>query len=236
MLIDFRELFPRWNISPKGVLHIGANIGEAAPVYLELGITKQIWIEGDTSTFYKLEENLKNNPNAHAYNIIINDIAGEVKFNVSSNSSQSSSILELGTHAIVHPDVTYVRSENKHAITIHNFYNILSEHEPWFNSEDYDFLNIDLQGAELKALKGMGDLLNNFKWCYLEVNKAHLYVGCPLIGELDEYLSTFGFTRVETSWAGNTNWGDALYAKPRIGLNSEGQIIDLFPTDKPFTW
>lgn len=213
MLIDFRGLWPKYNIKPKGILHIGANVGEEAPVYLELGVTKQIWIEGNHEIFGKLRDNLRGNPDARPYCYVISDSIDKVKFNISSNASQSSSILELGTHAVVHPDVTYVRSEDVWTIDIQEFYGKLQRTEPWFKKEDYDFLNIDLQGAELKALKGMGDLLHGFKSAYLEVNKAHLYIGCPLIEELDEYLSKFGFERVETMWAGNTNWGDALWIK-----------------------
>ena len=79
--------------------------------------------------------------------------------------------------------------------------------------DKYDFLNIDLQGCERFALKGMGDILYNFKWAYLEVNAKEVYKGCALVGEIDEYLLGFGFKRVETKWCGNTGWGDALYIK-----------------------
>jgi hypothetical protein len=75
-----------------------------------------------------------------------------------------------------------------------------------------DFLNIDLQGAELKALKGMGEVLRQFKWAYLEVNKAELYKGCALVEDIDMYLLGYGFKRVETKWTG-ADWGDALYVK-----------------------
>lgn len=77
-------------------------------------------------------------------------------------------------------------------------------------SEGLDFLNMDIQGAELKALRGMGDILKQFKWAYLEVNKAELYKGCALVEDIDLYMLSYGFRRVETSWTG-AMWGDALY-------------------------
>lgn len=204
MLIDFRQLFPRYNIKPQGVLHIGANVGEEAPVYHELGIKKVIWIEGNPDIFGKLCTNVLKFGH-EAINAIIGDETGkEVTFHVSNNASQSSSILELGTHKIVHPDVHYVKDIPGKTIRIDYYFKDLN---------GYDFLNIDLQGAELMALRGMGDLLEGFKWAYLEVNKAHLYEGCPLVEDLDLFLMGFGFKRIETSWAGNTNWGDALYIK-----------------------
>ena len=46
-----------------------------------------------------------------------------------------------------------------------------------------NFLNIDIQGAELLALKGMGSLISYFDYIYLEVNKAHVYKKCALVNE-----------------------------------------------------
>ena len=218
MLIDFRELFPKYNIQPKGILHIGANVGEEAPVYLELGITKQVWIEANPGIFEILKKNLESNPEAFALNWCISDIQEDVTFHVSNNGSQSSSILELGTHKEMHPNVHYTADLKMTAVTIdqvymaHSYSNPYSILVPILN--DLDFLNIDLQGAELKALKGMGTRLNKFKWVYLEVNFDHVYENCPLLPEIDEYLEGYGFRRVELKWASqNLTWGDALYIK-----------------------
>ncbi len=78
------------------------------------------------------------------------------------------------------------------------------------------FLNADIQGAELLALKGMGDLIKSFKWAYLEVNKKETYVGCADINDIDEYLFEYGFERIETgNWVADT-WTDALYQKVEL--------------------
>lgn len=209
MLIDFRWLWPKYNIHPKGVLHIGANVGEEFPVYMELGVKKQIWIEPNPDIYKKLVSNISSNPDATAYNVCIGDINRDVVLHESNNAGQSSSILELGTHKIVHPDVFYTRDIPCKMYRVDSLFTDVA-------LDDFDFLNIDIQGAELFALRGMGELLNQFKWVYLEVNKAHLYVGCPLIEELDQYLGNFGLVRVETMWAGNTNWGDALWVKKEL--------------------
>ena len=221
MLIDFRELFPKYNIKPKGVLHVGANVGEEAPIYLELGINRQVWIEANIEIFEKLFNNISSNRDALALCFAASDYDGIGKLHISNNGSQSSSLLELGTHKIAHPDVYYISENNievkridsvlshkKDFVFINNGYNKYS-----FDPIYFDFLNIDIQGAELKALKGMGELLHQFKWAYLEVNKEELYKGCALVGEIDSYMLSFGFKRVETKWCGNTGWGDALYIK-----------------------
>jgi hypothetical protein len=76
----------------------------------------------------------------------------------------------------------------------------------------YNFLNVDVQGYELEVLKGFGDLLQGIDYIYAEVNSNYLYEGCALVGDLDEYLSNYGFTRVLTSMTVH-EWGDALYIK-----------------------
>jgi len=206
MLIDFRQLFPRWNIKPSGVLHIGANVGEEAPVYDQLGIKKVVWIEGNPDLCPRLEQNLAPYPGQKYYIQCIGDEDKDTVLHISNNGSQSSSVLELGTHKIAHPEVHYVKDIPVSMRRIDSLWS-----SGWGELKGIDFLNIDLQGAELKALRGMGDILKQFKWAYLEVNKQHLYEGCPLVEDIDLYMLGFGFRRVETSWAGNTGWGDALY-------------------------
>ena len=208
MLIDFRQLFPKYGIKPKGVLHVGANKGEEYPVYMELGITKQIWVEAYKPVFETLKHTVRENPEAICWNACVGDENQKVTFHVSNNGSQSSSILELGTHAQVHPEVHYIQDIEMNMVKLQDLFA-----SPFVNASNYDFLNMDLQGAELKALKGLGDLINGFRWAYLEVNEKELYKGCALVEDIDYYLGAYGFSRKETKWCGNTSWGDSLYVK-----------------------
>ena len=72
---------------------------------------------------------------------------------------------------------------------------------------DYNFLNFDIKGAELKALKGMESYLPKVDYLYTEVNYDYVYKECALIGEIDDYLKPVGLHRVENKWAGNCCWG-----------------------------
>ena len=84
-MIDFRQLFPKYGIKPTGVLHVGANVGEEAPVYDELGIIHVCWIEANKEIYDKLCENLRKSPSKWtAFNKCISDTDGEeVSFNIS---------------------------------------------------------------------------------------------------------------------------------------------------------
>lgn len=205
MLIDFRELFPKYNLTFNGVLHIGANVGEERDVYEQLGIHRQVWIEANSEFFKILENNLVDFPFAEAHNYCIGDVEGkEVMFHVSNNRSQSSSILELALHKVEHPDVDFIQDIPMKMRRVDQL---------GLNLEGADLLNIDLQGADLLALKGLGDLIRQFKAVYIEVNKSELYKGCALVEDIDFYLGAYGFEGVEVQWARNKSWGDKFYIK-----------------------
>lgn len=210
MLIPLSQILPKYNLKPKGILHVGAWDGIEMEDYAANNICKVVFIEAQQSIFPTLMNRIAPYPCAKAFNYCVSDKHETVNFNIT-NNGQSSSILELGTHKDVHPDVTITETMMMQAITIEEIF-IREE----LNEYDYDFVNMDIQGAELKALKGMGKLIPNIKAFYLEVNERHLYKECALVTEIDEYLSRFGFSRVETKWASADNvlgWGDALYLK-----------------------
>lgn len=210
MLIPLSEILKKYDLSPKGVLHVGAWDGIEMDDYVAHGITTVVFIEAQKYILPTLRGRVAPYPNAKALHYCVSDKFEEVQFNVT-NNGQSSSILALGTHKEAHPEVVVTETISMNAFPISEIF--IREK---LNIHDYDFVNMDIQGAELKALKGMGSMILNMKALYLEVNEKELYKGCALIGEIDEYLKTFGFTRVETKWASQDNvlgWGDALYIK-----------------------
>jgi len=207
MLIPFHILCQKHNIAPKGVLHVGASEGQEAYAYYLQGVKRTIWIEAIPDIFNKLVQNIKKYPDALAINACVSDVDGnEMLFNIASNDGQSSSLLELGTHKIAHPSVHYTHTIE---VVTRRIDTLLSG----YDLTGFDFLTIDLQGAELLALKGMGELIDGFKYAYIEVNREELYKGCAMVWEIDEYLKDF--ERVETKFT-DKGWGDALYIKKEI--------------------
>lgn len=212
MLIPFSKILEKYNCKITGILHIGAHNCEELVDYQKYGFTndKIIWIEANP-------ELVKNNINIDNTRIIKNFICsdtdiGSTKLNIA-NNTQSSSILEFGTHASSYPRIKYVRSINVQNKRIDTMY--LEDNIP---NNFANFVNIDIQGAELLALKGMGNILHNFDYVYLEVNKTQVYKNCALVNEIDDYLSKFSLKRVETKWS-RKKWGDALYIKVNNNFN-----------------
>tara|TARA_A100001015_G_C15029662_1_gene732490 strand:+ start:1558 stop:2190 length:633 start_codon:yes stop_codon:yes gene_type:complete len=206
MLITLDKLNVKYNLNINGILHIGAHLCEELKMYKKHGIneSKIIWIEANPKL---VKHNKKNNNNLIIKNFVCCDKnEGYTKLNIS-NNSQSSSILELGTHKTIYPGIKYIGSVEVKNNRIDTMYKEDNIPENFAN-----FLNIDIQGSELLALKGMGDLLNNFDYALLEVNKEYVYKNCALIEEIDNYLSKFNLIRVETKFIKN-KWGDAFYIK-----------------------
>jgi FkbM family methyltransferase len=202
MLIDLNILINLYNLKIKGILHIGAHTCEELEIYRNNNINDNniIWIEGNP----KLYNDLINRGIRNVYNVLVSDTEEMVDFIITSNDGASSSILELDDHLKEYPNVIEVERIKLKTEKLDNFFkrnNI---------NISYNFINIDIQGAELKALKGID--LSNVDYIFSEVNIKHLYKNCVLINELDEYLKQFRFRRVETVIT-RFGWGDALYIK-----------------------
>ena len=126
---------------------------------------------------------------------------GDATMYVSDNEKQSSSVLKPKVHLTHHPHVKFPSTED---VEVH----LLDD----YNSKDYNFINMDVQGYELEVLKGGTKTLEHVDYVYCEVNRDEVYENNAYVEELDEFLSEYNMKRVETDWAGDI-WGDALYIR-----------------------
>lgn len=211
MLIKLDYLYIKYNLNLKGILHIGAHECEEYDDYVSKGITydKQLWIEALPEKVEIIKRKFNNKINV--INSVVTDKDNEkVIFNVT-NNFQSSSVLNLKTHLDEHPNI-YVN--NKIELTSSKIKSIYDKYKIDYNK--YNFLTLDIQGAELLALKGMGDeILKNFDYIFTEVNQKELYENCALLPDVDEFLKKKGFERVEIQMTEH-GWGDAFYLRKFI--------------------
>ncbi|MDC0108729.1 FkbM family methyltransferase [Amylibacter sp.] len=103
-----------------------------------------------------------------------------------------------------------------------------------------DIIKMDIQGAELRALKGLGKYIENVSVIEIEVEFLQIYEGQPTFNEIHKYLMSVGFhlqdlhlsksfltngkienyyqkkvnpRNVNTNWTPQVYAGDALYVK-----------------------
>lgn len=208
MLIPLKEINAALsvrNISVRGVFHVGAHECEEMAVYDQLNLPREsvIWVDA-LKDKVELARSRGVSTAFHAVIGAFDDL--HVNFNVA-NNGQSSSLLELGTHAVEHPDIMFVEQKQMLTTTVDTFF-LRNQ----LDSSLYNLWNFDIQGAELLALRGAECSLVNADALYLEVNTAPLYENCALVGEIDDFLKPRGFSRVITQMTPH-GWGDALYVR-----------------------
>jgi len=206
MLIEFSYLCQKYQFIPKGIIHIGAHDLEEMGQYLSRGVYKTVWVEGNPDLVARNASRVDGTNQKLLFGLVYSEDGKEVDFNIT-NNLQSSSILEFGKHKEYHPHVDLVESRRMTTTRVDSLFD-----KNGINPEEFDFVNLDIQGVELQALKGFGRYLDNIKYIYTEVNSGEVYKNNDSIEDLDLFLSGFGFKRVETEMT-PFEWGDAFYIR-----------------------
>jgi FkbM family methyltransferase len=208
MLIPIQQLRNQFQLKITGILHIGAHECEELVDYSRMGIPfdRTYWIEAMPDKVAFCRGRYGNG--LHIYQAVIDEEDGKkVNFNIT-NNGQSSSILEFGSHTKNYPYVHVVGTVEMTTTRLDTL--IERENIP---IGGLNFINLDIQGVELRALKSMEKYLHHVHYIYTEVNTEEVYKGCNLLGEIDDYLHGFGFVRVAQQFVENYGWGDAFYMK-----------------------
>ena len=183
---------------------MGAHDGEEQDDYNKLEWGPVTWVEALPSKVRLLSQRLEA-PHSVIEACVWDTNQTEMVLH-ETNNGQSTSLFEFGTHESNYPEIEVideikVLTKRLDSLDI-DFHQI-------------DFLNLDIQGAELQALKGMGEKMLEISYVYSEVNRENVYKGCALISEIDEFLIEKGFMRIDTIWT-NNGWGDALWVKTEL--------------------
>lgn len=105
---------------------------------------------------------------------------------------------------------------------------------------EIDFLQIDVQGADLQVLQGASEVLTKSVLAVqVEVEFSHLYVNQPLFADVDTWMRKYGFTLFDLYTArrarkralltsnahpGQILWGDAFYFRDLIDEDLNTQL------------
>jgi len=213
MIFNFNRLMIKHSIKLKGVIHIGGYVGEEYNLYLQNDVKDIIFFEPIQEHFNVLKSNVGHRPE-----LVRKALGNEnkrIEMNISKSpggfqngSGASSSMLNPKLHLTHHPHITFDEKREVDMIRLDDFWPKRSD----LNKEDYNFINIDIQGYELEAFRGAKETLETIDHIISEVNREEVYEGCVIVDELDEFLESFNFQRLETNWQGGI-WGDAFYSK-----------------------
>ena len=209
MLISLDYLRETYDLSMiRGVLHIGAHLAEEATAYFDARMRPVYWVEMNPELIPKLKTAVSWAQDNTVIHAAVAEPANTAELRdvwIASNG-ESSSLLRPTQHCSAYPHITFAMSGPVPTYTIDQlvaYYNI---------PHNVNFLNMDIQGMELAALKGATKFLDQVKVVYTEVNRVELYEGCAKLEDIDAYLTPLGFNRVELTMTG-AGWGDAVYIR-----------------------
>lgn len=226
MMIDFENLIKRINV--RGVIHVGAHEGGETVNYVKNRISDVVLIEANPDRFKNLTESI--NTGRHCvwcsplryeyfnqdeaeilkkyipYNYAITDReSGTIKFNLSNFDGGTDSVFKIndwGTNSSWAP-YQHIAEIEVPTTTLDKLIQ---------DKQKYNFLNIDVEGAELLVLKGAIKLLKNVDAIILEAQDRVRFEGSCTRQEITDFLQTHGFTLDHYQDTGN-HWGDCLFLK-----------------------
>lgn len=146
---------------------------------------------------------------------------GERVFYVTENP-ECSSLLEPNSESFAEfPIAQHVVLKHTVAVSTYS----LSHWAQLYSNPVVDFIELDVQGAELEVLQGAQDVLNHTAGLLVEVEFIEVYKNQPLFGEVNDWMRSQGFIlfdilpkyknrlseKIES--LGQLVWGDALYLR-----------------------
>lgn len=193
------------NAKPRGIIHAGAYIGGCSKIYDQCRIINRCWIEADPESYNKLKANVP--ATDVKLNVAVSNRDGSSRFTIT-NNGQSSSLLELKKHMFRYPTIVVA----KNIIVPCRRLDTLVQ-QGLIDMSKYNFLLMDLQGAEYYALEGFSQNIRYIDYIVAELNYEELYEGCMLAEDFDEYLSELGFVKIMATKYVNFGWGDGYYKR-----------------------
>jgi FkbM family methyltransferase len=216
--ISFKALVKAFGVKCCTVVHCGAGLVEEVQIYHDTNFGPIYWIEAHPDIFQAAKKHLVRFPEQKIIEAALWDECIKLKMNVASNLG-SSSLLKSHLHAEIFPEITFLESFTVKTKRLDEIQLTV----------DYgSLLVMDLQGAELKALRGAWAILPKFNYIYIEVAELELYEGAPQIREIVDFLYT-DFELVDWQISKRYGYGNLFFIRNDIvKLPRLRRIIRLF--------
>lgn len=212
MEIDLQYLEKKFLIRSGIVIHAGANMCQERKLYKDSRLGPIYWIEAIPKYVELSRQLLVGLEDQFIIEAAIWSKSGLSKvFNISSNEGLSSSLFKMKWHRALQPSISLDTEIQIVTTSIDDLSRNLK-----IANEKVAILVLDLQGAELEALKGAQETLKNTLSIHCEVSRTQLYKSQPTFKEIDEFLNSAGFILVGHDLVGENYSGDALYVRKEL--------------------
>lgn len=209
MILPMARLVEEFDVRPRTIVHVGAHLGEEAEAYAAAGAARVLWVEANPDLLQPLRTRIAGYPGHTAVRAAVSDADDAPATLHLCTFPMASSLLAPKEHLAVYPSMAFPRALEVRTVTLDTL--LAREGLP---PGSVDFLNLDIQGAELHALRGATETLAGVRWVYTEVNYRELYAGCAFADEIHFFLWERGFECAASADEGpQYGWGDALYTR-----------------------
>ena len=210
MKLNFPDLCQHHNITPRGIILIGAYDGKTLKRLNLPNTVKILVIDANQGAVERLQENFADSPNIQVVQAAIANHNDTVTLHLTSLES-SSSILPWKQYSEIYPNIKEIQQLT---LSSHTLDTLLEELN--LSPSDFNILILDIQGAELLALEGANQLLNNLDAIYTNVHYQELFEGGALAEEVNQFLTDYQFDIVAEETPYHPAWGEAFYVRQTV--------------------
>ena len=211
MFAQFVDAMRRRGISPKTILDVGACDGSHSLQFAATFPAAQVHaFEAHPQFFATLKRNVAASPSITPHHAAVGDTDGRAGFWAIDTSSGA---IDPGASSLLRASG---RFDDHMKMPQRELEVPATRLDSWADRvgvESFDAVWMDLQGAELLALAGMGELLDGVQMMVLEVLYDHIYVDQPLYDDVDRYLLDRGFACIGHQPCLEGWYGDAIYVR-----------------------
>jgi FkbM family methyltransferase len=203
--MGFRRILRRLPGRVRGVIHVGAHVGQESGTYRRLGIRRQVWVEPHPGNFERLIAGLPKDHEVRAFNVACAECDGSADLFCQPAGDGQENTLMHGAVGTARAPAGVVR------VPVFGLDSLLLTNglEP----AGYDLLVLDVQGAELRCLRGAGGLLRSLRAVICEVQASERPSdGWPRCREVREFLEGHGYSPTFADWT-EPEWGNMLFVR-----------------------
>lgn len=206
------------HVAVHGVIHVGAHEGQEVDAYLAHGCGRIVLVEANPEACRILRERFGARPEVDLIEAAALDEVGTATLRIHtsrSGSTEPASVLELKRFKEILPTLETPRTVEVQAARLDT---LLEQNG--IDAAEFQLLNVDVQGAELRVLRGAELTLAAVDAVLTEIHIVELYDGAASELEVDEFLAARGFERADFVYHELYDeqgtfpaWGEALYVR-----------------------
>jgi hypothetical protein len=202
------------NINVRGIIQVGANDGGEIPIFLQ-HTNNILCFEPVDEARNECYNKILNYPNTNITisDYVISNKVGEIDFFIGQASGNSSMFDLNPERPAFHHWNNHDRKVTMRSTTLDSYF----EENNTLDPKNYNYLYMDVQGAEHLVLLGAPNTLKHIDCIWMEVSYFEIYFNTMLFEDMTKLCNSLGYELYyHKESPHNQNQGDALYIKKEI--------------------